>query len=185
MRQLLKDGGGTLDRQPARERAFGEDGRPVAARGLSIDPRESGAVSGALNDSNDPDRNKREKHADSYYKEVRNRNTDAEVARVSASSGIDEETVRRVYDHVFVKEHDLSDGTRRFDPDYDMAQSWQRLSTGDGVQEHDVVLLRHEDAEARLMEQGMSYEAAHEAACRMGYDYTKALIEWKRKRGDR
>ena len=41
MRQLLKDGGGTLDRQPARERAFGEDGRPVSARGLSKDPRAS------------------------------------------------------------------------------------------------------------------------------------------------
>ena len=39
MRQLLKDGGGALDRQPARERAFGEDGKPVAARGLSMDPR--------------------------------------------------------------------------------------------------------------------------------------------------
>lgn len=39
MRQLLKDSGGTLDRQPARERAFGEDGRPVAARGLTTDPR--------------------------------------------------------------------------------------------------------------------------------------------------
>ena len=39
MRQLLKESGGTLDRQPARERAFGEDGRPPAARGLSKDPR--------------------------------------------------------------------------------------------------------------------------------------------------
>ena len=39
MRQLLKDGGGALDRQPARERAFGEDGKPVAARGLTTDPR--------------------------------------------------------------------------------------------------------------------------------------------------
>lgn len=39
MRQLLKDSGGALDRQPARERAFGEDGRPIAARGLTTDPR--------------------------------------------------------------------------------------------------------------------------------------------------
>ncbi len=165
-----------LQRRPGREQVYGSDGR--TAKVAPLTKRESGATSGALNNSNDPDMSRRERHAASYYEEVRRRNTDDEVSRVARNSGVEASVVRRAYEHVFIDEHDLYDGRHRFVPDYDMSQSWQRLSTGKNVQHHDITLLRHEDAEARFMAQGMSYEDAHRIACEMGYDYPRELREW-------
>ena len=59
-----------------------------------------------------------------------------------------------------------------------MAQSWQRLRSGKGIQPHDVTLLRHEAYEAKLMGGGMSYDEAHEKAVKKGYNYQKELEEW-------
>ena len=61
---------------------------------------------------------------------------------------------KTVYRHVFIEEHDLMDGHHRFVPDYDMAQSWQRLRSGKGVQKHDLTLLLHEYEESKLMATG-------------------------------
>lgn len=168
-----------LQRRPGREHVFEPDGS--TARVDALTKKESGATSGALNDRNDPDMKRRDRHAASYYEEVRRRDTDAEVSRVSRNSGVDAGIVRKAYEHVFIDEHDLADGRHRFIPDYDMSQSWQRLSTGKGIQEHDVTLLRHEEAEARFMAGGMSYDEAHRKACEMGYDYPRELQEWKLK----
>ena len=165
-----------LQRRPGREQVFEPDGR--TARVEALTKKESGATSGALNDRNDPDMKRRDRHAASYYEEVRRRDTDAEVSRVSRNSGVDAGIVRKAYEHVFIDEHDLADGRHRFLPDYDMSQSWQRLSTGKGIQSHDITLLRHEEAEARFMAEGMSYDEAHAKACELGYNYAKELREW-------
>lgn len=138
----------------------------------------TGADSGALNDKNDPGMKRRRSHAKRYYEEVRRRDARTEVSEVSKNSGIEEKIVRTVYRHVFVENHDLSGGRRRFDPDYDMAQSWQRLRTGKGILKHDRTLVMHEYVEAGLMRGGMSYEDAQEEACRRGYNYQKELDEW-------
>ena len=165
-----------LQRRPGREQVFEPDGS--TARVDALTKKESGATSGALNDRNDPDMKRRDRHAASYYEEVRRRDTDAEVSRVSRNSGVDAGIVRKAYEHVFIDEHDLADGRHRFLPDYDMSQSWQRLSTGKGIQSHDITLLRHEEAEARFMAEGMSYDEAHAKACDLGYNYAKELREW-------
>lgn len=138
----------------------------------------TGAGAGALNDKNDPYQKRRDTHAINYYEEVRNRNPEIEISAVSRNSGVDRDTVRIAYQHIFVDEHELDGVRRRFDPSYDMAQSWQRLRSGKGVQKHDRTLLMHEAIEARLMADGMSYESAHAEACRKGYNYQKELDEW-------
>ena len=138
----------------------------------------TGACAGALNDKNDPYQKRRDTHAINYYEEVRNRNPEIEISAVSRNSGVDRDTVRIAYQHIFVDEHELDGVRRRFDPSYDMAQSWQRLRSGKGVQKHDRTLLMHEAIEARLMADGMSYESAHAEACRKGYNYQKELDEW-------
>lgn len=140
----------------------------------------AGADSGALNDENDPYMTKREAHAKSYYEEVRNRNEDTEVSAVAENSGIERSKVLEAYRHVFIDEHELDDGVRRFDPNYDMAQSWQRLRSGKGIKKHDLTLIMHESTEAEFMSQGMSYNDAHKKACEMGYDYAKELRDWMR-----
>ena len=79
---------------------------------------------------------------------------------------------------MFIEKHDLAKGHVRFDPDYDMAQSWQRLRNGKGIQKHDRTLIAHEAREAKYMKMGLDYDTAHAKACSDGYNYQKELDEW-------
>ena len=158
-----------------------------AASGTAVregrnEARESGAVSGALSNSNDPDGKKRRKHAARYYESVRKRDKSAEVAAVAKNAGFDLETVTAAYDHIFIDEHDLASGHERFAPDYYMAQSWQRLRSGIGIQQHDRTLILHEKTESEYMKSGMDYTSAHEKANKDGYNYQKELLEWLREK---
>lgn len=125
----------------------------------------TGAVSGALN----PMSKQAEQHAVRYYESVRHMKTD--TMKISEATGISKDKLDKIKDHVFIKEHELIDGKRRFDPDYEMAQSWQRLLSGD-YKEQDIVLLKHEYAELRYMEKGLSQSEAHIKASRK-YNFAK------------
>lgn len=125
----------------------------------------TGAISGALN----PMSKKAEQHAAQYYEAVRHMKTD--TARISQATGIAKDKLDKIKEHVFIKEHDLINGRRRFDPDYEMAQSWQRLINGN-FKEQDIVLLKHEYAELRYMEKGLTQNEAHIKASRK-YDFAK------------
>lgn len=125
----------------------------------------TGAVSGALN----PMSKQAEQHAVLYYESVRHMKTD--TLKISKSTGISKEKLDKIKNHVFVNEHELLDGKRRFDPDYEIAQSWQRLINGD-YKEQDIVLLKHEYAELRYMEKGFSQNEAHIKASRK-YNFAK------------
>lgn len=136
--------------------------------------REHGAYLGALDDSNDPYSIRRDAHAERYYESVRKRDKDTEISTIAVNSGLDESVVSKAYQHLFINEHDLEKGHTRFDPSYDIAQSWQRLREGKSVQKHDITLLKHEAYESDLMRNGMSYEEAHEKA-QERYNYAKEL----------
>lgn len=124
-----------------------------------------GAVSGALN----PYSKEAEKHAVQYYESVRHMKTDTQ--KISVATGISRDKIDKIKNHVFIAEHDLLTGHKRFDPSYDMAQSWQRLINGD-FKEQDIVLLKHEYAELRYMEKGYSQNEAHILASKK-YNYAK------------
>ena len=138
----------------------------------------SGGVSGALNDENDPTFQKRKEHAQRYYEEVRKRNCENEISTISKNSNLSEKIVRKAYEHIFINKHKLEEGYMHFFPDFDMAQSWQRLREGANIQKHDIVLLQHEALEASYMEQGYSYNKAHIKTCEMGYNYQAELDRW-------
>ena len=123
----------------------------------------TGAISGALN----PYSKRAEEHAVRYYKSVRKMKTDTK--RISKATGIKRDKLDKIKNHIFVDKHKLSNGTRRFDPSYDMAQSWQRLISGN-YEEKDMILLKHEYAELRLMEKGFSQNDAHIRASKR-YNY--------------
>jgi len=77
-----------------------------------------------------------------------------------------------VKEHIFTNTYELGESEpTRFDADYHMAVSWQRLMDGKNIQDMDVVLLRHELLERHCMiEKGMSYFEAHALAdSRYGY----------------
>lgn len=143
--------------------------------------RASGGVKGALNDTNDPLGERRENHAQRYYEELRKRDKNSVVESISTNTGFSSKTIETVYDHVFKNEHLFADGgIKRFDPDYDMAQSFQRLLDGKNVQPHDITLLRHERLEYLLMKRyNINYEEAHKIAERK-YNYTSELDKFSK-----
>ena len=162
---------------------------------VSVDEREqkrynrfmksSGAVYGAWNDRNDPYNKERDRHAQKFYESVRNRNKQHEIVKVSNNSGLSQADVEKIYNHIFINEYDLEDGRKRFDPNYDMAESWRRLSEigGKNIQPHDLVMLNHELMEHDLMAKGMKYDEAHELTNKT-YNYQKAWIAWMKEKGD-
>ena len=125
----------------------------------------TGAISGALN----PFSKEAEKHAAQYYESVRHMKTDTD--KISKATGISKDKINKIKNHVFIDEHDLMEGKKRFDPSYEMAESWQRLINGD-YKEKDIVLLKHEYAELRYMEKGLSQNEAHIKASKK-YNYAK------------
>lgn len=150
---------------------------------LKIDDRyyRSGALSGAYNDINDPNNENREKVANALYTQFINRNRDFEIEAVAKNSGYSVEEVNRIYDHIFIRQHLFEDGSvHKFDPDYYMAHSWMRLRTGQNIQEHDLMMLRHELEEEKIMGESLEipYEIAHNEVEIKGYSYTKLLLEY-------
>lgn len=124
---------------------------------------ETGAISGALS----PYSKAAERHAVQYYESVRHMTSDA--ARIAQNTQISADKIEKIKKHVFLDEHDLIDGRHRFVPSYDMAQSWQRLISGK-YEEKDIILLKHEYAELRYMERGLSQNEAHIRASKR-YNY--------------
>lgn len=136
---------------------------------------------GALNDTNDPYFEKRDKHADLFYKAMRNANRAVLVASISKSSGVEMDTVSTAMTHVLDSKYDLWEtGTDvNFDPSYDMAQSFARLRSTKAIEPFDEILIRHEALEAKYMdEDGLNYNDAH-AKANLLYNYQKELSKWK------
>ena len=68
---------------------------------------------------------------------------------------------------------------KRFDPNYYMAHSWMRLREGKTIYPHDLIMIQHELAEAKIMQDNLDiyYEEAHNEVIKT-YDYQSALVEY-------
>lgn len=132
----------------------------------------------------------REKHAYLQYNAIKNRNRAKEVSdvyenikNISGMENFSKEDVEIVYKHVFDNKYELEGGIKNFDPDYDMAQSFQRLKEGKNIQKHDLTMLRHERMEYDYMNiNNLSYNEAHENT-QIWYNYIKELKENSKKKG--
>lgn len=133
---------------------------------INLANKVSGGVSGAITN---PESKEAEKHAKMYYEEIRHMTTD--VKRISENTNFTESQIMLVKNYLFVAEHELFGGFRRFDPCFEIAESWRRLAFDkDNIQAHDIILIKHELKEMGLVAQGVSQEAAHEIASHE-YDY--------------
>ena len=138
---------------------------------IFMDENISGAISGAL----DPDSEEASNHAKQYYESIRKMKTD--IDNIANNTGYAKEYISKVKKHLFVQKHDLGEyGIKHFDPDYEIAQSWQRLIDGKNIQLHDYILLNHEYTEQTYMAQGYFQQQAHDMSNQI-YNYTKALRE--------
>ena len=141
----------------------------------------TGAISGALNDKNDPDYIRRYKHAERYYEARRKNGIRAFVNKIHQNTGYPKKRLESIYNHVFINEYDLATGHSRFSPSYEMTQSFQRLLEGKNIQAHDILMLKHEHLEFAIMHKlGYNYDRAHDLT-NTKYNYSKAETEWRRK----
>ena len=123
-----------------------------------------------------------DEHAALYYEQIRKRTTD--ITDIAKNTGFSVEDIEVIKQHIFFNEYQLdSKKVRRFDPNFDMAVSWQRLIDGKSIQDIDLVLLRHELYEYNLMrEQGLFYDEAHILASKK-YNYQEYYDNLDRKAG--
>ncbi|MDR0530855.1 MAG: hypothetical protein LBG83_02160 [Oscillospiraceae bacterium] len=120
-------------------------------------------------------------HAKRYYEEIRKR--DSDIAAIAKNTGFSPEEITDIKNHIFQNAYDLGEAEpQRFDPDYDMAVSWQRLVEGKNIQEMDLVLLRHEKLEQDLMAQGLPYYEAHKQAEAL-HNYTHYVEQLNQREG--
>lgn len=166
-----------------REQAAKANGR---ARAFSSKPNENIRKSGAVYSyKNDPDGSKRQGIAEKLYEQTRNRNSMYEVRAIAKNSGMSEADIKKVYDHIYTNKHLFKNGTiHLFDPDYEMAQSWQRLRNNNNIQPHDITLLKHELAEYNIMGESIDieYEPVHNEVTKK-YNYQKELMQYLKERG--
>ena len=127
-------------------------------------------VSGAIID---PESKRAVQHAITYYGLVRARQDD--IYKIANNIGLDVQIVAKIKSYIFIEYHFLENGTKysRFDPSFEIAQSWQRLIDGKNIQEHDLILIDHELYESNLVNNGMSQDEAHLLAS-YKYNYTEA-----------
>jgi len=118
-----------------------------------------GGISGALN----KDSPEAAKHADLYYEEIRKRKSD--VTTIAQNTAFTENQVKSIKEHLFLNEITFANGTiKRFDPDFEQAQAWQRLISGN-FYDTDILFLNHELEELEYMRNNnVVYEIAHEHA---------------------
>lgn len=101
-----------------------------------------------------------------------------DVKRIAKNTGYPEHEIRRIKKLVFMDMHDLGDGrVSRFDPSFELAESWQRLIDGKDIQPHDLTLLQHEMMEHDLMEQGYTQDEAH-IITPAKYNYTQEAYRY-------
>lgn len=126
----------------------------------------AGGISGAITDPYSEDA---ERHAEMYYEEIRHLSTDVE--RIAQNTGMSVDQIALVKNYLFMSKHSLETGFERFDPCFEIAQSWQRLAfDAKNIQPHDITLLKHELKEMSLVSQGVPQSEAHRIASQ-DYNY--------------
>ncbi|KEO84823.1 hypothetical protein [Tumebacillus flagellatus] len=109
---------------------------------------------------------KRLDQAEELYESFRKSNVD--VQAIAKNTGMTEERVQRIKDHLFFKEHIKDHGVGSFEADYEIAQAWERLQNGTHKQ-NDLDLLNHELFESRF--EGIfntDYRTAHDKTVKSG-----------------
>lgn len=102
------------------------------------------------------------------------------MEKMAKSSGLSHSIVSEALEHILDNEYLLWDHEAfeerkmNFYPHYDMAQSFQRLYTGN-PKESDIILLQHERLESYYMNhEKMDYDEAHKKA-NIQFNYEEAI----------
>ncbi|MBD9000561.1 MAG: hypothetical protein EGQ92_10415 [Lactobacillus ruminis] len=112
---------------------------------------------------------KEEEIAKALYLEFAQRNRKDSVNKISKASAMPVKDASEVCAHIFEDKHLTVDKNGNlvqayFDPNYEMSQSFSRIFNGTGITKNDIIMLRHELYERKLMKSNpkMTYYEAHE-----------------------
>ena len=118
-----------------------------------------------------------ERHAERYYEEVRNRKPYVDASKIAKyTNDFTADQIEDIRQHMFIRIQPLDNGTvfARFDPDFDQAQAWQRLTEGRGTKT-DLIMLHHEYLElTEMRKHGYNYDEAH-AIANERYNWWRAV----------
>lgn len=111
---------------------------------------------------------KNEPKAKRLYLEFIQRSKTDSIRKIAKAGSLNLDDAERIYKHVFTEKHltETSNGHKEyeyFDPNYSMAQSFQRIFNNQKLLDRDKILLKHELYERKLMEKNpnMTYFKAH------------------------
>lgn len=139
----------------------------------------SGGVAGAITD---PDSIEGLQHAELYYAEIRSFTTDVE--KISQNTEFQYDQILMVKNYLFINIHNLDGELKRFDPCFEIAESWRRLAFAkESIQPHDILLIRHELNEMELVSKGYSQFQAHDMTNQL-YNYAEASRKFYRALSD-
>ncbi|MEK3661511.1 hypothetical protein NSQ29_18225 [Paenibacillus sp. FSL F4-0236] len=121
---------------------------------------------------------KEETIAEEMYEKFRNLGT-KDIEAIARNTDFPLSRVQRIKDHVFNSTHIKDHGIGKFDPDYELAQAWERLMNGKYV-DSDIQLLHHEIFESKF--EGIfktNYRTAHDKTIESGrtWDWDKNYEE--------
>ena len=131
----------------------------------------SGGISGAITETDSPEARK---YAETEYGSIRKRKVDVE--RISKNTGYSKKQIQEIKNYLFIDKHNLGSRFTRFDPSFEIAQSWNRLMNGN-IESHDLTLIKHEIYEKELISNGMSQDDAHKETSKI-YNYQKEAEEY-------
>ena len=129
-----------------------------------------------LSDMTGPQAIEYDELAENMYEKIRNSNDD-DIKKISKNMNWDEDKIKLIKEHVFIKKHLFEDGDiRRFDPDFWQASTWERMITGD-IGKYDELFLNHEFYELNYMKKfNSTYEEAHKEANKL-YNWEKNFFK--------
>lgn len=147
---------------------FGEEVVNSVDKGYN---KASGGVSGAITSIDD---DQAKAHAELRYVAIRKQKYD--VLKIAERTGYDQKQIQKIKNYLFIDEHDLGGRISQFDPDFAIAQSWDRLTRGN-IEKHDLTLIKHEIMEKDLIKKGYTQDEAHKITSKK-YNYKKEAGEY-------
>jgi len=112
--------------------------------------------------------NELETAAQKFYETMRTINHD--INAITSNTGISQEIIKKIKDHLFLENHILNTGIKKFAPEPNIAAAWQRLIENKFVRS-DLLLLQHEYVEALIMH-------GTEVRWREAHDLVNSVYDW-------
>ncbi len=116
--------------------------------------------------------------AEKYYKDIRQGKNEELIRRVAKHSKMSYTDIEKIVNHVFIQKHRFRNGSfKRFAPDAEIAQAFERLKRGEHT-DIDILLLNHELLELTYIKNKKYniYEVAHKMANKK-YNWQRRLKE--------